>query len=202
MSLTGSCFSSESAPRPFHHRIRRRGGTIFWAVLPLVKWQNQAECELTSSIVPRGTSFHCSVDLGLPPIALILCALHAGAVSLVQRTRCRQPSAVQDHGQPTRQGHDRLFQPAAPGDLHGPGFEPGPFLRTQHCSAQLRRASPASSHLRSVISCRSNRSHPTDTWRTSAEIPPRLPWIFGIGQACRRWRDRSAPPRGRHRGRH
>src|SRR5947208_15961058 len=29
MSLAGSCFSSESAPRPFHYGIRRRGGTIF-----------------------------------------------------------------------------------------------------------------------------------------------------------------------------
>jgi len=28
MSLAGSCFSPESAPRPFHHGIRRRGGTI------------------------------------------------------------------------------------------------------------------------------------------------------------------------------
>src|SRR5437764_5951058 len=28
MSPTGSCFSSESAPRPFHHGIRGRGGTI------------------------------------------------------------------------------------------------------------------------------------------------------------------------------
>jgi len=28
--------------------------------------------------------------------------------------------------------HDRLFHPAAPGDLHRPGFEPGPFLRPQH----------------------------------------------------------------------
>ena len=28
MSLTGSCFSSESAPGPFHHGIRGRGGTI------------------------------------------------------------------------------------------------------------------------------------------------------------------------------
>ena len=37
MSLTGSCFSSESAPRPFHHGIRRRGGTIFWAALPSVR---------------------------------------------------------------------------------------------------------------------------------------------------------------------
>src|SRR5215813_11875633 len=34
MSLTGSCFSSESAPRPFHHGIRRQGGTIFHAALP------------------------------------------------------------------------------------------------------------------------------------------------------------------------
>src|SRR6266850_1875378 len=31
MSLTGSCFSSESAPKPFHYGIRRRGGTILWA---------------------------------------------------------------------------------------------------------------------------------------------------------------------------
>jgi hypothetical protein len=36
MSLAGSCFSSESAPRPFHHGIRRRGGTIFRAALPSV----------------------------------------------------------------------------------------------------------------------------------------------------------------------
>jgi hypothetical protein len=28
-SLAGSCFSTESALRPFHHGIRRRGGTIF-----------------------------------------------------------------------------------------------------------------------------------------------------------------------------
>ena len=34
MSLAGSCFSSESAPGPFHHGIRRRGGTIFRAALP------------------------------------------------------------------------------------------------------------------------------------------------------------------------
>jgi hypothetical protein len=34
MLLAGSCFSSESAPRPFHHGVRRRGGTIYWAALP------------------------------------------------------------------------------------------------------------------------------------------------------------------------
>src|SRR5271169_618904 len=42
MSLTGSCFSSESAPRPFHHGIRRRGGTIYWTALPSVERQVQA----------------------------------------------------------------------------------------------------------------------------------------------------------------
>jgi hypothetical protein len=33
MSLTGSRFSSESAPGPFHHGIRGRGRTIFQATL-------------------------------------------------------------------------------------------------------------------------------------------------------------------------
>lgn len=32
MSLAGSCFSSEWAPRPFHHGVRRQGGTILGAV--------------------------------------------------------------------------------------------------------------------------------------------------------------------------
>jgi hypothetical protein len=43
MSLTGSRFSSESAPRPFHHGIRGRGGTIYWATLPSGEWQVQAD---------------------------------------------------------------------------------------------------------------------------------------------------------------
>src|SRR5713101_5653420 len=43
MSLTGSCFSSESAPRPFQYGIRRRGGTILSAALPSVERQVQAD---------------------------------------------------------------------------------------------------------------------------------------------------------------
>src|SRR4249919_1857752 len=43
MSLTGSCFSSESAPGPFHHGIRGRGGTIFTAALPSDERQIQAD---------------------------------------------------------------------------------------------------------------------------------------------------------------
>src|SRR5436853_4341364 len=43
MSLTGSCFSSESAPGPFHHGIRGRGGAIFGAALPSDEQQVQAD---------------------------------------------------------------------------------------------------------------------------------------------------------------
>src|SRR5260221_13036349 len=42
MSLAGSCFSTESAPGPFHHGIRGRGGTIFRAALPSEERQDQA----------------------------------------------------------------------------------------------------------------------------------------------------------------
>ena len=90
--------------------------------------------DLTSSIVPPGTSFHRSVELRFPPIAFDPARLSCrcdfpgpaelGAVN---------PYAVHDHGEPTGQGHDCLFHSAAPGDLHCPGFEPGPFRRThQH----------------------------------------------------------------------
>src|ERR1700690_1998564 len=43
MSLTGSCFSSDSAQRPFHYGIRRRGGTIYWAALSSDERQVQAD---------------------------------------------------------------------------------------------------------------------------------------------------------------
>jgi hypothetical protein len=66
--------------------------------------------ELTSSIVPRGTSSHRSVELECPPIAFdperLLCRrdfpgpVELGAVN---------PDAVHDHGQPARQRNDRLF---------------------------------------------------------------------------------------------
>src|SRR5438034_6746836 len=46
----------------------------------------------------------------------------------------------------------------------------------------------------------SDRSRPIDTWRTSVQTRPRLPWIFGSERARRRWRDRTTPQRGRHRG--
>jgi hypothetical protein len=85
-SLAGSCFSSESAPGPFHHGIRRRGGTIFWAALPSDEWQVQA--------TERTHLIHRPARDIIPPLGgarvssllhLILHGPHAAATSWVQR---------------------------------------------------------------------------------------------------------------------
>src|SRR6266436_9848195 len=98
-----------------------------------VTGRSKQTCELTSSIVPRGTSFHRSVELEFPSIAfdLVRPSCRCGLPGPAERGAVN-PYAVHDHSQPACQGHDRLFHPAAPGDLHRPGFEPGPFLRPQH----------------------------------------------------------------------
>src|SRR5450830_1393016 len=81
--------------------------------------------ELTSSIVPRGTSFHRSVELGLSPKACdperysCCYGLFPGPAEL----SAINPYAVHDYGEPACQCHDRLLHPAAPGDLHRPGLE-------------------------------------------------------------------------------
>jgi hypothetical protein len=86
MSLTGSRFSSDSAPGPFHHGIRRRGGTIFTAALPLADWQVQAD--IRSHLIHRPAR-----DI-IPPLGgisgfllsdLMLSGPHAAATSLVHR---------------------------------------------------------------------------------------------------------------------
>jgi hypothetical protein len=84
-SLAGSCFSSESAPGPSIMGFEDEAEQSFGRSCRQSSGRTKRTCELTSSIVPRGTSFHCSVDLGFPSIALISWALHAAAVSLVQR---------------------------------------------------------------------------------------------------------------------
>src|SRR5262245_351927 len=91
--------------------------------------------ELTSSIVPRGTSFHRSVELEFPPIAFDPARFSCCCRGLFPRPAelsAVNPDAVHDHGQATGQSYDRLFHPAAPGNLHRPGLEPRPFLRPQH----------------------------------------------------------------------
>ena len=88
--------------------------------------RSKRTCELTSSIVPRGTSFHRSVDLEIPPIVIdperFSCCrgLFLGPAEL----SAINPYAVHDYGEAACQRHDRLFHAAAPGDLHRPGLEP------------------------------------------------------------------------------
>ena len=98
MSLAGSCFSTESAHRPFHHGIRRRGGTIFRAALPSDRRLVQADS--------RTHLIHRPARDTIPPLSgvrvlllsylTLLTGSHAAATSLVQRNsvpstqiRCR-----------------------------------------------------------------------------------------------------------------
>ena len=84
MSLTGSCFSSESAPRPFHHGIRERGGTIYWAALP--SDERQVQRTLRTHLIDRPVR-----DI-MPPRGgtrvspgLIMYSAHAATAFLLQR---------------------------------------------------------------------------------------------------------------------
>ena len=132
MSLAGSCFSTESAPRPFHHGIRRRGGTIFWSALPSIERQDQADMRTHLIHRPARDIFSTArwsssfSPIGYDPERFSCCC--RGLFSGPAELGAVNPDAVHNHGQPARQRHDRLLHPAAPGDLHGPGLEPRPFF--------------------------------------------------------------------------
>jgi hypothetical protein len=86
MSLTGSRFSSDSAPGPFHHGIRRRGGTIFWTTLPVNVTAGSSRH--TISPHPSSREGHHSTVRWISfflPSDLILYDSHATATSLVHR---------------------------------------------------------------------------------------------------------------------
>ena len=84
--------------------------------------------ELTSSIVPRATPFHHSVELEFPPVVIgftsaSCCCSFSGPSEL----GAISPDAVHDDGQPSRQRDNRSFHPAPSDNLHRPSLEPGPF---------------------------------------------------------------------------
>src|SRR6476646_2338346 len=68
MSLTGSRFSSESAPRPFHHGFEDEVEQSLARRCRQTNGRPKRTYELTSSIVPRGTSCHRPVGLDFPSI--------------------------------------------------------------------------------------------------------------------------------------
>jgi hypothetical protein len=65
-----------------------------------------------SPIVPRGTSFHRTVEFECSPITLdakqLSCCFNLSGPAELGTVN---PDAVHDHGQPARQRHDRLFFP-------------------------------------------------------------------------------------------
>src|ERR1700730_6925541 len=87
--------------------------------------RHKQRSDLTSSFVPRGTP---SARRRKPVFASqCLVAVPSGRGSLLLRPaelRAVNPDAVHDDRKPARQRHDCPLQPAVPGDLHGPGFEP------------------------------------------------------------------------------
>ena len=147
MSLTGSRFSSDSAPRPFLHGIRRRSGTIFRAALPSLRWQVQADKRSHLIHRPARDIIPPVGGSRSPPIAFDAAQLssHCDFPSPPELGAVK-PHAVHDDGQATCKCHDRLFHPAVSSDLHGPGLEPGPFRRThQHALGRFVKHQPWSS---------------------------------------------------------
>ena len=73
--------------------------------------RSKPTCELTSSIVPRGTSLHRSVELEFPPIAFDPARFSCCCRDLFPRPAelgAVNPDAVHNHGQATGQGYDRF----------------------------------------------------------------------------------------------
>jgi len=97
-SLAVACFSPESAPRPFHHGIRERGGTIYTAALPVTIGRSKRTCELTSSIVPRGIPFRHWVEFRFPPTSIGFANCSRGcSLSGPAELSAINPHAVHDH---------------------------------------------------------------------------------------------------------
>jgi hypothetical protein len=64
MSLAGSRFSSDSARRPFHHGdSKTRWNNLLGGLAVSMTAGPSGQTILTSSIFPRGTSFHRWVEL-------------------------------------------------------------------------------------------------------------------------------------------
>src|SRR6266566_7754471 len=145
MSLTGSCFQALSDHPPPQCRCRSRAraslrnrhqGPSIMGFEDGVEQSLPRPChqtsdrskrtyELTSSIVPRGTSFHGLVEFEFSPIAFgyLRPSCYCG-LSGPPELSAVNPNAMHDHRQPARQRHDRLLHSAVSGDLHRQGLEP------------------------------------------------------------------------------
>ena len=123
---------------------------------------------------------------------LTLCSLHAAAASLVHRNsvpsthmRCMMTASRR------ASATIAFFIPRCLAIFIAQALSQDHFVeRTNRIWAALRRASSASSRLRTAIWRRGDRSRPIDAWRRSVQKLHRLTWIFGSERVRRRWRDR------------
>src|SRR3974390_1666904 len=84
--------------------------------------------DLTSSIVPRGTSSHHVVELVFLPIAFgCLLSWGSGLLPAPAEIGPTTPNAVHDPGQRARERHNRFLHATTCGDLHCPTLQPRPF---------------------------------------------------------------------------
>ena len=114
---------------------------------PCRQTKRQVQADMRTHLIhrPARDIIHRSVELEFPsigfdPVEFSCCCrgLSPGPTEL----GAVHPDAVHDHGQPTRQRHDRLFHPATPGNLHRPGLKPRPFLRIQHALSRFVEHDP------------------------------------------------------------
>ena len=70
----------------------KTGRNNLWAALPSDDGRSKRTYDLASSIVPRGTSFHHSVELGFSPLRLSFAAFRLLRRSKSSGTRCHQPT--------------------------------------------------------------------------------------------------------------
>src|SRR6266404_9842389 len=82
MPLAGSCFSSESAQGPSIMGFEDEAEQSLGRSCRLTDSRSKRTYELTSSIVPQGTSFHRSVELECPPILFDPARFSGGCRSL------------------------------------------------------------------------------------------------------------------------
>src|ERR1043165_6826982 len=99
MSLAGSCFSPESALRPFHYGSEDEAKPSLGRACRQIAGRSERTCDLTSSVVPRGTPFHRAVQLEFPPIGFDASRLSCGrSLSGPSEFGAVEPDAVDDHG--------------------------------------------------------------------------------------------------------
>ena len=142
MSLTGSCFSSESAQRPLHHGSRGRGGTIFRAALPSHERQVQATKRThlihrpARDIFPPQGWNSSFPPIGFDPVQLSCC--YRGPFPGPAELGAVNPDAVHAHSHRRASATIAFFIPRHYALWLGPEEDPRDVLRPYPADLMMR----------------------------------------------------------------